>query len=269
MPKAGRPRRAAHRRRLSPDAWAGASRCRSCSSSPASSPAWWSPAAMRTRRRFARRRAARPAPTPAATTRRRTAAGGRGAVAGRRGGPDFTRVAGQAVKGVANISSLQVVRTRNSPFANDPVLPLLLRRRRAVRLARSAIAQPRLGRHHLRATATSSPTTTSSARTSREITIALPDKREIKGKVIGTDPTTDIALLKIDVDRPAGRAVGRLGAAEGRRMGAGDRQPVPAQSDGHRRHRQRDRPRQHGLRATTRTSSRPTPRSIPATRAAR
>ncbi len=31
----------------------------------------------------------------------------------------------------------------------------------------------------------------------REITIALPDKREIKGKVIGTDPTTDIALLKI------------------------------------------------------------------------
>src|SRR5450759_4142921 len=36
------------------------------------------------------------------------------------GGPDFTRVAGQAVKGVANISSLQVVRTRNSPFSNDP-----------------------------------------------------------------------------------------------------------------------------------------------------
>jgi serine protease Do len=30
-----------------------------------------------------------------------------------------------------------------------------------------------------------------------QITIALPDKREIKGKVIGTDPATDIALLKI------------------------------------------------------------------------
>src|SRR5919108_4688409 len=36
------------------------------------------------------------------------------------GGPDFTRVAGQAVKGVANISSLQIVRTRNSPFYSDP-----------------------------------------------------------------------------------------------------------------------------------------------------
>src|ERR1700716_3742003 len=29
------------------------------------------------------------------------------------GGPDFTRVAGQAVKGVANISSLQVISRRN------------------------------------------------------------------------------------------------------------------------------------------------------------
>src|SRR6266536_5575020 len=38
------------------------------------------------------------------------------------GAPDFTRVAGQSVKGVANISSLQVVRTPNSPFGNDPVL---------------------------------------------------------------------------------------------------------------------------------------------------
>ncbi|HWF86988.1 MAG TPA: trypsin-like peptidase domain-containing protein, partial [Vicinamibacterales bacterium] len=33
----------------------------------------------------------------------------------------------------------------------------------------------------------------------REITVALPNKKEIKGKVIGTDPATDIALLKIDV----------------------------------------------------------------------
>src|SRR5579885_3095644 len=37
------------------------------------------------------------------------------AVAG--GGPDFTRIAGTAVKGVANISSLQVQRRPNSPFS--------------------------------------------------------------------------------------------------------------------------------------------------------
>ena len=31
----------------------------------------------------------------------------------------------------------------------------------------------------------------------REITVALPDKRELKGSVVGADPATDIALFKI------------------------------------------------------------------------
>ena len=35
-------------------------------------------------------------------------------------GPDFTRVAAQTVTAVTNISSIQVVRRPNSPFANDP-----------------------------------------------------------------------------------------------------------------------------------------------------
>ena len=39
---------------------------------------------------------------------------------------DFSRIAGQAVKGVANISSLQVVRTSNSPFGTLTVLPVTL-----------------------------------------------------------------------------------------------------------------------------------------------
>jgi serine protease Do len=113
------------------------------------------------------------------------------------GGPDFTRVAGQAVKGVANISSLQVVRARNTPFPNDPFFRYFFngddeifggRDRRSMSLGSGVIISADgyvitnnhvVGEHV------------------REITIALPDKREIKGKVIGTDPTTDIALLKI------------------------------------------------------------------------
>ena len=113
------------------------------------------------------------------------------------GGPDFTRVAGQAIKGVANISSLQVVRTRNTPFPNDPFFRYFFngddevfggRDRRSMSLGSGVIISADgyvitnnhvVGEHV------------------REITIALPDKREIKGKVIGTDPTTDIALLKI------------------------------------------------------------------------
>src|SRR5437899_12387034 len=54
----------------------------------------------------------RPAPVPAAAPATQAFS---------TGGPDFTRVAGQAVKGVANISSLQVVRRSNWPFADDPL----------------------------------------------------------------------------------------------------------------------------------------------------
>jgi serine protease Do len=62
----------------------------------------------------------------------------------------------------------------------------------------TAFAQPRVRRHHL---ADGYVVTNSHVvgENVREITIALPDKRDIKGKVIGTDPTTDIALLKIPV----------------------------------------------------------------------
>jgi serine protease Do len=114
------------------------------------------------------------------------------------GGPDFTRVAGQAVKGVANISSLQVVRTRNSPFANDPFFRYFFgddeqfgsRDRRSLSLGSGVIVSPDgyvITNSHV------------VGENVREITIALPDKREIKGKVVGSDPTTDIALLKIPV----------------------------------------------------------------------
>jgi serine protease Do len=115
------------------------------------------------------------------------------------GGLDFTRVAGQAVKGVANISSLQVVRTRNSPFSNDPFFNYFFggnddlfgsRDRRSLSLGSGVIISSDgyiVTNNHV------------VGENVREITIALPDKREIKGTVVGTDPTTDIALLKIGV----------------------------------------------------------------------
>ncbi|MCL6644463.1 MAG: hypothetical protein K6U88_05690, partial [Dehalococcoidia bacterium] len=57
--------------------------------------------------------AAAPAPPAAAAT----AAPPQGAQAGV---PDFTEVASRAVPAVTNISSIQIVRTPNSPFAGDP-----------------------------------------------------------------------------------------------------------------------------------------------------
>jgi serine protease Do len=114
------------------------------------------------------------------------------------GAPDFTRIAGQSVKGVANISSLQVVRTPNSPFGNDPFLRYFFgdggdeffgsRDRRSLSLGSGVIIS------------TDGYVVTNNhvvGENVREITVALPDKREIKGRVVGVDPSTDIALLKI------------------------------------------------------------------------
>ena len=116
------------------------------------------------------------------------------------GAPDFTRIAGQSIKGVANISSLQVVRAPNSPFGNDPVLRYFFgdnddvfgsRDRRSLSLGSGVIIS---GDGYV---VTNNHVVGDNV---REITIALPDKREVKGKVIGTDPATDIALLKIGVN---------------------------------------------------------------------
>jgi len=112
-------------------------------------------------------------------------------------GPDFTRIAGQAVKGVANISSLHVVRTA-SPFANDPFFQYFFgdqdlfgpRDRRSLSLGSAVIISSDgylVTNNHV------------VGETTGEITTTLPDKREVRGKLIGTDPMTDIALVKINV----------------------------------------------------------------------
>jgi serine protease Do len=99
---------------------------------------------------------------------------------------------------VANISSLQVVRTRNTPFPNDPFFRYFFgdddafgsRDRRSLSLGSGVIISNDgyvVTNNHV------------VGDNVREITIALPDKRDIKGHVIGADPMTDIALLKIGV----------------------------------------------------------------------
>src|SRR5262245_5544239 len=115
-------------------------------------------------------------------------------------GPDFTRVAGQAVRGVANISSMQVVRQRNSPVTNDPFFryffgdeDLFARDRRSLSLGSGVIISSD------GYVVTNNHVVGEDVRRVTEINIALPDKREVKGRVIGVDPMTDIALLKINL----------------------------------------------------------------------
>ena len=117
------------------------------------------------------------------------------------GGPDFTRIAAQTVKGVVNISSLQVVRRTNSPFANDPFFSYFFgdqdvfgsRDRRSLSLGSGVIVSED------GYVVTNNHVVGENLRAVREVTVALADKRESHGTIIGTDPATDIALLKIDV----------------------------------------------------------------------
>jgi len=117
-------------------------------------------------------------------------------------GPDFTRVATAAVKGVANISSVQLVQRRTSPSANDPFFQYFFgdqddlfggRSRRSLSLGSGVIVT------NDGYVVTNSHVIGENLRSLPEVTVALADKREVRGTIIGLDPPTDIALLKIDL----------------------------------------------------------------------
>jgi Do/DeqQ family serine protease len=114
-------------------------------------------------------------------------------------GPDFASIAEQAVRGVVNIASVQIVRQPNSPFANDPFFQYFFgddifgsRSRRSQSLGSGVIISSD------GYVITNSHVVGASAR-AREVTVTLWDNREVPGTVIGADAATDLALLKIDV----------------------------------------------------------------------
>ena len=121
-----------------------------------------------------------------------------GAAAISGGMPDLTAVAQRAIASVTNISSTQIVRTPNSPFANDPFFRFFFndqqddafgyREQRAQSLGSGVIVSADgyvLTNNHV-------------VDQGVEITVTMPDKRELRAKVIGVDEATDLAVLKID-----------------------------------------------------------------------
>ncbi len=134
-----------------------------------------------------------PAPPPAQT-----------ALAAAAGPPDFSEVAARAVPGVTNISSLQVVRAPNNPFFNDPFFRSFFGddpemfgwSERRGESAGSGVIVSRDGyvltNNHV------------VGEHMKEITVILSDRRERSATLVGIDPPTDLAVLKIDgTDLPA------------------------------------------------------------------
>jgi Do/DeqQ family serine protease len=111
--------------------------------------------------------------------------------------PDLSGVAAKSIPSVMNIASLQIVRTQNSPFASDPLFHYFFgdremgspRNRIAQSLGSGVIVSGDgyiLTNNHVVGDARA------------QVSVVMPDKRELKAKIIGVDEWTDIALLKID-----------------------------------------------------------------------
>jgi len=113
------------------------------------------------------------------------------------GMPDLTHAAQLAIPSVPNISSTQVVRTPNSPFANDPFFreffgnssPFGYRERLQQSLGSGVVVSTDgyvLTNNHVIGDERS------------EVAVTLSDKRELRAKIVGVDAATDLAVLKIE-----------------------------------------------------------------------
>jgi S1-C subfamily serine protease len=112
--------------------------------------------------------------------------------------PDLTGIAAQAVKGVVNISSLQVIRRPNSPFANDPFIEYFFGGPEGVFGSRPQLASS-LGSGVLISedgyVVTNSHVIGSEK---AQVTVIFADKHEAPARIIGIDKATDLALVKVD-----------------------------------------------------------------------
>ena len=114
-------------------------------------------------------------------------------------GPDFTAIAERTVDTVTNISSMQPPRRRASPFAGDPFFERFFGDMDAF----GGRAQPQYSLGSGVVVSTDGYILTNvhvlgELGRGTEVRVTLGDKRELRAQVIGADPATDIALVKIN-----------------------------------------------------------------------
>src|SRR5207247_5875532 len=112
-------------------------------------------------------------------------------------GGDFSGIARRATPAVVNISATQVYRTERSPFFSDPFfreffgrdLPFRMpQEERKTSLGSGVIVSPDgviVTNNHV-------------IEHARQIAITTADRRRLKGTLVGTDPVTDIAVIKVE-----------------------------------------------------------------------
>ena len=114
-------------------------------------------------------------------------------------GPDFSAIARRATPAVVNISALQVFRTERSPFFSDPFFREFFGRDLPFRVPREE-RRTSLGSGVLVADDGLIVTNNHVIERAQQVIITTPDHGRYRAKVLGTDPVTDIAVVKIDGD---------------------------------------------------------------------
>lgn len=121
------------------------------------------------------------------------------------GPSSYAAAVGQASSAVANLYTSKVVGRSNHPLLDDPMFrrffgdDLLDQRRIQSSLGSAVIMDSRgymVTNNHVTAGAS-------------EIIVSLKDGRETRAQVVGSDPETDLAVLKIDLDNLPAITVGR------------------------------------------------------------
>ncbi len=138
-------------------------------------------------------------PPPAATAPRASVADTPSTQAAAPPAPDFSRIAERTINAVTNIASAQPQQRAMSPFANDPFFQQFFgdmdafggRTEPRYSLGSGVVVSADgyiLTNVHVLGT----------LGRGTEVRVTLGDKREMRAEVVGADPTTDIALVKID-----------------------------------------------------------------------
>jgi Do/DeqQ family serine protease len=112
--------------------------------------------------------------------------------------PDFSSIAERSVDAVTNISSMQPPRRRTSPFAGDPFFEQFFGDMDAF----GGRAQPQFSLGSGVVVSSDGYVLTNvhvlgELGRGTEVRVTLADKREMRAQVVGADPATDIALVKI------------------------------------------------------------------------
>jgi len=112
-------------------------------------------------------------------------------------GPDFSAIARRATPAVVNISATQVYRMERSPFFSDPFFREFFGRDLPFRMPQEE-RKTSLGSGVIVGPDGVIVTNNHVIEHARQIAITTADRRRLKGTLVGTDPVTDIAVIRVE-----------------------------------------------------------------------